>query len=53
MPRRKKQPHEMTNEELLRHVFPKEAVPHIKRAAREAEKPQVKSPKRAIKRKSS
>ncbi len=49
MTRRKKQPREMTNDELLRHVFPKQAVPHIKNAARRAEKPQVKGSERAIK----
>src|SRR5438093_8905511 len=51
MPRRKKPPHEMTNDELLRAVFPKEAVPKIRKEALGARKPQVRGPKRSIKRK--
>jgi len=41
----------MTNDELLRQVFPKEAVPKIRKEAREARKPQVRGSKRSIKRK--
>ncbi len=51
MPRRKKPPHEMTNDELLRAVFPKEAVPKIRKEAREARKPQVRGTHGTIKRK--
>src|SRR5207237_8649110 len=49
MPRKPKHPRDMTSEELLRHVFPKEVVKHAKRVANPPEKspkPQVKSTKR-------
>ena len=48
MPRKPKHPKDMTNDELLRHVFPKEVVRHAKRLAHppeKAPKPQVKSTK--------
>jgi hypothetical protein len=53
MPRRKKRPDEMTNEELLREVFPKEARAKIRKEAREARKSQVTQSKRSIKGESS
>ena len=48
MPRKPKHPRDMTSDELLRHVFPKEVVKHAKRVANPPEKspkPQVKSTK--------
>ncbi len=52
MPRKPKHPKDMTNDELLRHVFPKEIARHAKRLANPPEegsplkpKPQVKSTK--------
>jgi len=52
MPRRKKRPDEMTNDELLRDVFPKEVRAKIRKEAREARKSQVRQSKSSINRKS-
>jgi len=44
-----KLPHEMTDEELARSLFPKEVVELIKQQAREAEEKQRKQSERPIK----
>jgi len=47
-----KKPHEMTSEELARHVFPAEVVEHIKKLAAESVAKVEKAAKRSIKDKS-
>ncbi len=42
MPRKKKQPQEWTTEEVIKRLFPKKVVEHVKREANPPEKPQVK-----------
>lgn len=47
MPKKKKRPHEMTNDELARFVFPKEVAEEAKRIAHAGEKnePKKRTPK--------
>jgi hypothetical protein len=52
MPRpKKKDPKEWTTDEAMERLFPKKVRDRAKKVAKEAEKPQVKRPKRSIKRK--
>jgi hypothetical protein len=53
MPRKKKHPRELTTDEAVRKLFPKEAIRHAKEHAQEGEKPQVRGPKPSIKGKDS
>jgi hypothetical protein len=52
MPRRKKEPREMTTEEAIRHLFPPQVVREVKKVANPPEKPQVRPSKRSIEKKS-
>ena len=49
MPRKPKDPREMTTEEAMRHLFGKRGADKAKKLAEEAEKPQVKRSNRPIK----
>jgi hypothetical protein len=44
MPRKKKHPIEMTTEETMKKLFPKEVRDHVKDVAKKSRKPQKKSP---------
>ena len=43
MPRKKKQPKDMTSEELARKVFPPAVLKELKRVAKDADQPSKKS----------
>lgn len=52
MPRAKKKPHEMTTDEAIKHLFPKPAVDHLKKVAKQASENGEKPSDRAIRDKS-
>ncbi len=43
--KKKKEPHEMTTDEAMRHLFPKKVHEHLKRVAHEKDRPAAKKGK--------
>lgn len=44
MPKKRKRPDEMTNEEIARRVFPKRVIKEVKEAVGEPEEPPIEAP---------